>query len=124
MYRPVAINDDDKRFRLILYRKRLTDPIQKYCLNTVNYGPTPAPFLEEFLKIQEEIVTILNDGGFSLAKWHSNHPNLLENVEGKNRWRRTKPALLTCLELLGIRKRKRVSSRIFDPLGLSSYCER
>ncbi|XP_036322206.1 uncharacterized protein LOC118736226 [Rhagoletis pomonella] len=34
--------------------------------------------ITELKQIQKEVVEILNSGGFKLAKWHSNHPSLLE----------------------------------------------
>ncbi|XP_036334905.1 uncharacterized protein LOC118745549 [Rhagoletis pomonella] len=142
MYRQVAINDYDKRFQLILYRESPIDPIQKYCLNTVTYGTTPAPFLairclkqlsdiysdqyplgcrvirdefyvddmlsgadniKELLQIQEEVITILKGGGFSLAKWHSNYPKLFQNEEGEKSLEADETC--TVMESLGPRKK-------------------
>ncbi|XP_037944367.1 uncharacterized protein LOC119677170 [Teleopsis dalmanni] len=45
MYRQIEVDEADRNFKLILWRKKPTDQISVYKLNTVTYGTSPAPFL-------------------------------------------------------------------------------
>lgn len=45
MFRSIDLDENDKRFQLILWRDRPEDPLKIYCLNTVTYGLAPSPFL-------------------------------------------------------------------------------
>ncbi|XP_065372316.1 uncharacterized protein LOC135964147 [Calliphora vicina] len=45
MYRQFLIDERDRNFQLILWRKNVHDPILLYQLNTVTYGTSAAPFL-------------------------------------------------------------------------------
>lgn len=45
MYRQIAINPNDRKFQLILWRSDPDNEIRTYCLNTVTFGTTSAPYL-------------------------------------------------------------------------------
>ncbi|OXU17668.1 hypothetical protein TSAR_006655 [Trichomalopsis sarcophagae] len=44
---------------------------------------TSADTLEDILSIREEMIQLLNRGGFVIRKWSSNHPSALENIAKK-----------------------------------------
>ncbi|XP_065365532.1 uncharacterized protein LOC135958560 [Calliphora vicina] len=45
MYRQFLMDERDRNFQLILWRKNVNEPITLYQLNTVTYGTSAAPFL-------------------------------------------------------------------------------
>uniref|UniRef100_A0A1I8MFD0 DUF5641 domain-containing protein n=1 Tax=Musca domestica TaxID=7370 RepID=A0A1I8MFD0_MUSDO len=45
MYMQVLINSEDRKFQYILWRYSNNEEIKTYCLNTVTYGTSAAPFL-------------------------------------------------------------------------------
>ncbi|KAH8338912.1 hypothetical protein KR067_009337, partial [Drosophila pandora] len=45
MYRQVMVNEADRRYQLILWRKELSESLKLCKLSTVTYGTAPAPFL-------------------------------------------------------------------------------
>lgn len=106
---------------------------------------TGAENIEEGLKLRDQLITILNRGGFKLAKWNSNvqditrFDQLSNNIEQKiclgssNKskvlglwWDPSKDLLSYCLKLQNdnstLTKRRILSAiaKIYDPLGLIS----
>lgn len=45
MYRQILINPTDRKFQLILWRSNPEDELKTFCLNTVTFGTTSAPYL-------------------------------------------------------------------------------
>lgn len=45
MYRQVKIDETQRNFQLIVWRKHISDPLQVYKINTITYGTASAPFL-------------------------------------------------------------------------------
>ncbi|XP_037928768.1 uncharacterized protein LOC119663185 [Teleopsis dalmanni] len=45
MYRQIMVDQDDRRFQLILWRNNDNEPLRTYQLNTVTYGTSSAPYL-------------------------------------------------------------------------------
>lgn len=45
MYRQIRVHEDDRKFQLILWRDKPTDPLSTYKLNTVTYGINSSPYL-------------------------------------------------------------------------------
>ncbi|EDW26925.1 GL21036 [Drosophila persimilis] len=45
MYRQVMVNEADRQFQLIVWRRDPSESLRLYKLNTVTYGTVPAPFL-------------------------------------------------------------------------------
>lgn len=59
MYRQILINSNDRKFQLILWRPNPEDKLKTYCLNTVTFGTTSAPYLAVktlFRLAEDEIV--------------------------------------------------------------------
>ncbi|XP_050535103.1 uncharacterized protein LOC126902121 [Daktulosphaira vitifoliae] len=45
MYRQIWVDKDDRRFQKILWRSQPNEHLKEYCLSTVTYGTTSAPYL-------------------------------------------------------------------------------
>lgn len=44
MYRKVLVAEDDQRYQNILWRENPNEELKTFCLNTVTYGTSSAPF--------------------------------------------------------------------------------
>jgi len=45
MYRQVMVNEADRQFQLIVWRRDPSESMRLYKLDTITYGTGPAPFL-------------------------------------------------------------------------------
>ncbi|XP_070068048.1 uncharacterized protein [Drosophila takahashii] len=105
MYSQVMVDEADRNFQLIVWRRDPSESLKIFKLNTVTYGTSPAPYLairclmrlgeiaqdsclkaadlltgarsvEDLLSLRGEVSQVLQEAGFELAKWFSNCPEL------------------------------------------------
>nr|XP_044248550.1 uncharacterized protein LOC123002449 [Drosophila takahashii] len=94
MYRQVEVDEAQRIFQLIVWRRDAASPLKTYRLNTVTYGTASAPFLavqdvsgtdfyvddlltgadteQGMAVLRRELIEILEPAGFVLTKWASN----------------------------------------------------
>ncbi|KAF0703662.1 Uncharacterized protein FWK35_00037437, partial [Aphis craccivora] len=110
MYRQIRVHEQDRVYQHILWRSSPSDEVQEFELCTVTYGFNSedgsdfplvknvlltvtyvddifvgADTLEEILEAKNQIIGLLNRGGFSLKKWASNCPEILNKIVKEDR---------------------------------------
>ncbi|KMQ84915.1 hypothetical protein RF55_16893 [Lasius niger] len=181
MFRQILVDERDRHWQLIFWRKDEEAPLEIFTLNTVTYGTTCASFLamrclkqlakeegdqfplakqvllsdfymddvltgtdtiEETIKLQRELTTLLAKGHFILRKWRANDKRIISHLLEENKAEDSlvlnKESLLKTLGVLWnhqedllqynmkntsdskVTKRVILSAiaQIFDPLGL------
>ncbi|XP_033222717.1 uncharacterized protein LOC117176572 [Belonocnema kinseyi] len=165
MYRQIRVTDNDRFYQKVLWRKNQDEPIKTYSLNTVTFADdekdafpeatkilkrdfyvddlqTGAKTINEARQLRDELIRLLQKGGFNLRKWASNKPELSQDLssETSNKYMSLEPS--DTIKALGIHwgpksdsmlysvnlsdsndratKRSILSqcSKLFDPLGL------
>ncbi|CAK9799185.1 hypothetical protein ANTPLA_LOCUS1922 [Anthophora plagiata] len=121
MYRQIRVHPNDSLYQRILFRKHPDEKINEFCLDTVTYGTSCAPFLairtlhqladdennqhpaaaavlkrdffvddlltgantrQEAAFLRDDLIALLQKGGFPIRKWASNDPSLVPENSG------------------------------------------
>lgn len=124
MFSQILVDERDRHWQLIFWRKDEEAPLEIFTLNTVTYGTTCAPFLamrclkqlakeegdqfplakqvllsdfymddvstgtdtiEETIKLQRELTTLLAKGHFILRKWRANDERIISHLLEENK---------------------------------------
>ncbi|XP_008186007.1 uncharacterized protein LOC103310228 [Acyrthosiphon pisum] len=106
MYRQIRLHEQDRVYQHKLWRNSPSDEVQEYELCTLNLEDGPefplvkdvllvdtyvddifvgADTLEDILEAKIQIIGLLNRGGFSLKKWTSNCPEILNTIDIEDR---------------------------------------